>query len=142
MTPPEADDESSERSGPGRREARERAVELIFEADAKTCTPNELLDDLPAAPVDYTAEVVAGVGDHWVAINGVIDTYADGWTINRMPAVDRALLRLAVYELLHRDDVPTAVVLDEAVELAKEYSTENSARFVNGLLAAVAAAHR
>jgi len=141
MTASLADDQP-ERSGPGRREARERAVELIFEADAKNCTPNEILDDLPAPPLEYTAEVVAGVGDHWVAINDLIDSWADGWTVQRMPAVDRALLRLAVYELLHRPDVPTAVVLDEAVELAKDYSTENSARFVNGVLASVAAAHR
>lgn len=126
------------RSGPGRREARERAIELIFEADAKAVDVGRLLSELPAAPVAYAAEVVTGVGEQWDTLDALIDDHAEGWSVARMPAVDRAVLRLATYELAFRPDVPRAVILDEAVELAKEYSTENSGRFVNGVLAAIA----
>jgi len=86
----------------------------------------------------YAREIVDGVTDHKDEIDELIATYAQGWTIERMPNVDRAVLRVASWELLHNLDVPTAVAIDEAVELAKEYSTDDSARFVNGVLGKIA----
>ena len=84
---------------------------------------------------DYTIELVEGVAAHRRGIDEILTEYAEGWTIARMPEVDRAVLRLGVYELLWRADVPDAVVIDEAVELAKSLSTDESPRFVNGILA-------
>lgn len=91
--------------------------------------------DPPVA--EYTAELVAGVAAHRDRIDQLISTHAQGWDLTRMPAVDRALLRVSVFELLWRDDVPDAVVIDEAVELAKQLSTDESPAYVNGLLAAL-----
>jgi len=121
-----------------RREARERALMLLYEAEAKTLTPSALLDDLPVVPDDYTCAVVRGVEAKRSEVDELISRYAIGWALDRMPAVDRAVLRVATYELLERPDVPTAVILSEAVELAGEYSTDESGRFVNGVLASVA----
>jgi N utilization substance protein B len=84
---------------------------------------------------DYTIELVEGVQSHRASIDEILARYAEGWTVARMPGVDRAVLRLGLYELLWRDDVPDAVVIDEAVELAKTLSTDESPRFVNGVLA-------
>jgi N utilization substance protein B len=124
--------------GGSRREARERALALLYEADAKESSPADVLAALPVAPDPYATEVVAGVGEHQPDIDLIISTYAKDWTIERMPVIDRTLLRMAIFELLHRPDVPTGVVISEAVELAKEYSTDDSSRFVNGLLGRVA----
>lgn len=121
-----------------RREARERALSLLYEAEVKQIPPAELLEDLPVAPDPFASELVAGVGDRIEEIDALIAKHAIGWALERMPAVDRAVLRLATFELLARDDVPTAVVLSEAVELAGGYSTDDSGRFVNGVLASVA----
>lgn len=125
-----------------RREARERAFMLLYEAEAKALTPSALLADLPVAPDDYTCAVVRGVEANSSEVDSLITRHAIGWALDRMPAVDRAVLRVATFELLGRPDVPTAVVLSEAVELAGEYSTDESGRFVNGVLASVAAAVR
>jgi N utilization substance protein B len=122
----------------GRREARERALGLLYEADAKGDDPRDVLAARPARPDEYAAVLVAGVAEHVDAIDDYLRRYARDWTVERMPVIDRMLLRMAVFELLHRDDVPTGVVISEAVELAKAYSTDDSSRFVNGLLAAVA----
>lgn len=86
----------------------------------------------------YAREIVDGVTDHRDEIDELIASYAQGWTLDRMPNVDRALLRMSSWEILHNEDIPTAVAIDEAVELAKEYSTEDSARFVNGVLGRIA----
>lgn len=86
----------------------------------------------------YAREIVDGVDDHRDEIDELIASYAQGWTIDRMPNVDRAVLRLASWELLHNPEVPQAVAIDEAVELAKEYSTDDSSRFVNGVLGKIA----
>ncbi|MHB1533834.1 MAG: transcription antitermination factor NusB [Acidimicrobiales bacterium] len=122
-----------------RREARERALALLYEADAKTTTPSEVLADLPVVPDSFAVELVRGVEAGEVDIDGFISRYAIDWTLDRMPVVDRTLLRMAVFELRSRPDVPTGVVISEAVELAKLYSTEESGRFVNGMLASIAA---
>jgi N utilization substance protein B len=122
-----------------RREARERALSLLYEAETKDVSPAELLAELPVTPDAFTTALVAGVGERGTEIDPLISRHAIGWALDRMPAVDRAILRLASYELLDRPDVPTAVILSEAVELAGSYSTDESGRFVNGVLSAVAA---
>jgi putative hydrolase of the HAD superfamily len=135
-----------------KREARERALELLYEAEAKTSHPAEVIAGLPVEPAAYAATLTEGVGDHLDLLDHVIGARARGWTVKRMPAVDRALLRLATFELAFRAELPTPVVIDEAVELARTFSTDASPSFVNGVLSAVvkdvrgggpwAAAHR
>lgn len=121
-----------------RREARERALGLLYEAEAKDEPPAVVVAGLPVEPDPYAARLVRGVQENAIEIDALLSRYARGWKLERMPAVDRALLRLAVYELLAEPDVPTAAVVSEAVELASQYSTDESGRFVNGLLARIA----
>ena len=121
-----------------RRDARERALGLLYEAEAKGCTGTEVLDALPVVPDDFAAGLVRAVDEHREQIDGLLSEFSKGWTLSRMPALDRAALRMGTAELLTRPDVPTAVVLNETVELAKRFSTDDSSRFVNGLLAKVA----
>jgi N utilization substance protein B len=124
-----------------RSKARKRAVDVLYESDVRRVDPVSTLRtriELADPPVsDFTVELVEGTGEHRARIDEILAAYAQGWTIDRMPGVDRAVLRLGVYELLWRDDVPDAVVIDEAVELAKSLSTDESPRFVNGVLARV-----
>ena len=121
-----------------RRESRERALALLYEAEQKSLAPlASVLDDLPIAPEPYAGELVVGVSDHLAELDDVIGRYSVGWTVARMPAVDRMLLRLATFELAHTD-VPVGAAISEAVELAKRYSTDESHTFVNGLLSRVA----
>ncbi|MGO9335497.1 MAG: transcription antitermination factor NusB [Acidimicrobiales bacterium] len=121
-----------------RRRARERALELLYEAETKDLSPTQLLAELPVAPEQYASQLVSGVERRAGEVDGLLGRHAMGWTVERMPMVDRCVLRIAAYELLDELDVPVAVVLDEAVELAKTYSTEDSGRYVNGVLSAVA----
>ncbi len=121
-----------------RRQARERALSLLYEAETRAVTPAQVLAGLPVEPLRFAAEVVEGVGAHQAELDGWITRFARDWTIDRMPALDRALLRMGIFELLHRPDVPTGAVISEAVELAQLYSTEESSRFVNGMLARIA----
>lgn len=123
----------------GRRSARERALGLLYEAEAKELDPTDVLADVPVPPDAFVVTVVRGVGAHRERIDALIAAHAIDWAVERMPVIDRTLLRMATFELLELDDVPTAVVISEAVELAKQYSTDESGRFVNGVLAAVAA---
>lgn len=125
-------------AGVGRREARERAVQLCYEAEQRDLGLTEVLAEQIVDPEPYTDALVSGVGRHQAQIDGVLSRFAKGWTVDRMPALDRAILRVGVYELGHEPEVPTAVVLNEAVELANSYSTDDSGRFVNGVLAAAA----
>jgi N utilization substance protein B len=122
-----------------RREARERALALLYEAEAKGLPPAEVLAGLPLPPDPFTVALVEGVGAHRAELDDLLRRYARDWKLERMPAIDRAVLRMGAYELCHRPDVPTAAVLSEAVELAARYSTADSGRFVNGMLAAIAA---
>lgn len=127
--------------GPGvgsRREARERALGLLYEAEIKGIDPRVLIADLPVKPDPFAAELVTGAAEHGDQLDELIRRFARHWDLERMPALDRAVLRIAIFELAHRPDVPTAVVINEAVELASRFSTEASGRFVNGLLAAIA----
>ena len=122
-----------------RTKARKRALDVLFEADQRGLDPADVLADRvrradpPVA--EYTVEIVEGVLAHRERIDELLATYAHGWTVERMPGVDRALLRLAAWELLYNDQVPDAVAIDEAVELAHSLSTDESPAFVNGLLA-------
>ena len=121
-----------------RTKARKRAVDVLFEADQRRRDALTVLADRVAQsdpPVnDYTVTLVEGVVAQRPRLDELISTYSQGWTIERMPAVDRALLRLGAWEILFNDDVPDAVAVSEAVELAKSLSTDDSPAFVNGLL--------
>jgi N utilization substance protein B len=121
-----------------RREARERALGLLYEAETKGCTGTELLAGLPVPADEFAAGLVTAVDEHRDRIDGLISEHSKGWTLARMPAIDRAALRMGTAELITRSDVPTPVVLNETVELASRFSTDDSGRFVNGLLAKIA----
>lgn len=124
--------------GLGRREAHERAVQLVYEAEQRDLRAEPLIDEQFVVPDAYTAVLVRGTERHRARIDGLITKFATGWPLSRMPALDRAVLRIAVYELGHEPEVPTAVILNEAVEFANSYSTDDSGRFINGVLASVA----
>ncbi|NNM44728.1 transcription antitermination factor NusB [Knoellia koreensis] len=123
-----------------RSKARKRAVDLLFEAEQRGVNARDLLAERLAKPVteaplnQYTADLVEGVVAHWTDINELLTTYSQGWSLERMPSVDRAILRLGAFEVLYADDVPEGVAVAEAVELAKTLSTDESPKFVNGLL--------
>jgi transcription antitermination protein NusB len=121
-----------------RREARERALSLCYELDVRRSTLDELLAGLPAPPDPYATELARGVEEHKAEIDALLSKFADRWPLERMPVIDRNLLRMATFELGHRPEVPVAVAISEAVELAKRYSTDDSGRFVNGVLGRVA----
>ncbi|CCH78974.1 N utilization substance protein B homolog [Nostocoides japonicum T1-X7] len=127
-----------------RTKARKRALDLLFEAEQRGLNVGDLLRERLAAPVteaplpQYTADLVEGVVGHWADIDELLATYSQGWSLERMPAVDRAILRLGAYEVLYAEDVPEPVAISEAVGLATELSTDDSPKFVNGLLARLA----
>jgi len=133
--------ESTERQGP-RHEARERALSLLYESEIKGSPLEEVLEALPVPPDPYAERLARGVVRHLARIDELLGASAEGWEIARMPAVDRSVLRLAVYELLEEPSVPVAVTIDEAVRLVSDYSTDDSGRFVNGVLSTVAARAR
>jgi N utilization substance protein B len=129
---------SEQTSRTARGKARKRALDVLYEADLRGVDPVTTVADRlaqadPPVPA-YTVELVEGVSARRVRIDELIATYSEGWTLDRMPPVDRNLLRVAIYELLWCDSVPDAVAINEAVELAKDLSTDESPRFVNGLL--------
>lgn len=120
-----------------RTDSRERALILLYEAESKGVAPREVLAQQISPADEMTTVLVRGVEEHQARLDEVIAAHAKGWTLQRMPALDRIVLRIAAFELLGRPEVPIAVVLDEAVELAKRFSTDDSGRFVNGVLAAL-----
>ena len=127
-----------------RTKARKRALDILFEAEQRGVNAADLLRERLATPVteaplsEFTADLVMGVVEHWAQVDELIATYSQGWTLERMPAVDRAILRLGAYEVLFSTDVPEPVAISEWVGLATELSTDDSPRFVNGLLARLA----
>lgn len=124
-----------------RHAARKRALDILYEADLTerpiaSVLVKHLADDNP--PPEFAVAIVRGVHRHHDELDELIQANSRDWKLSRMPVVDRNLLRIGLFEILHAPDVPTAVAIDEAVELAKELSTDDSGRFVNGLLARVA----
>ena len=127
---------------PARSKARKRALDILFEAEQRDSPVLDLLAErmtLGSPPVPgYAADLVRGVATRAARIDELISQYAQGWTLDRMPAVDRNVLRIGLYELLWADDVPDGVAISEAVLLARDLSTDGSPAFVNGLLARIA----
>jgi len=127
-----------------RTKARKRALDILFECELRGIPVVETLAQRIAAaepPVgEYTVELVEGVSGHRDEIDDMLTRYAEGWTLARMPAVDRNILRIAAFEVLFNDEVPDEVAVSEAVGLARDLSTDESPTFVNGLLAALARA--
>jgi len=121
-----------------RREARERALGLCYELEVRDLGVDALIEQQPAPPDEYAVQLVRGVEAHSADVDELLRKFSEHWALERMPAVDRAVLRLGAYELGWEPDVPSAVVISEAVELAKQYSTKDSGRFVNGLLSRIA----
>jgi N utilization substance protein B len=129
-----------------RTKARKRALDVLFAADVRGETQEQSLEaeSLRAAARPerasswpYAREIVQGVIDHAQEIDGLISDHSTSWPLERMPAVDRGILRIAIWEARYNGDVPTGVAIDEAVELAKELSTDDSPKFVNGILTAI-----
>jgi len=121
-----------------RTKARKRALDILFESEVRGLGPDGTLEERVAAaepPVnDYTMRLVRGVAEHQSRIDGLLSTYSQGWSLERMPAVDRNTLRLGVFEVLYVDDVPDAVAVSEAMNLVRDLSTDESPAFVNGVL--------
>ncbi len=130
---------------PARRKARKRALDVLYEADLRDLSPRgvlltylERIEKPRPDHLDYTIGLVEGVAEHLDRIDELIASYAEGWTIDRMPVVDRNLARIAVYELLYVPEIDDPVAITEAVELAKQMSTDDSPRFLNGILGRIA----
>lgn len=122
-----------------RSNARERALHVLYEAEAKGISTSAVLEAQVLRVDEMTIEIVNGVESRNAAIDEMIAEHATGWTLARMPSIDRNVLRIGSFELLGRPEVPVAVIINEAVEMAKTFSTDESGRFVNGVLSAVAA---
>jgi transcription antitermination protein NusB len=126
-----------------RNKARKRAFQIIFEADQRDSTPTAVMrdwirhagtDERQPPVSEYTMQLIEGYSENAERIDELISTYSVGWTLDRMPVVDRCILRLAAYELIWSEEVPEAVVIDEALDIAREFSTDESPPFINGLL--------
>ena len=124
-----------------RREARRIAIDILYQADVTASDPAEVLRswaETGRAVTSFTAELVAGVEEHLPEIDLLLEEHARGWTVPRMAALDRTIMRVGVFELLHRRDVPPSVAISEAVDAASELSAEEASRFVNGVLGGIA----
>jgi N utilization substance protein B len=129
-----------------RSKARKQALDLLYETDIRgtnlveTLVERDVPDDGPdARPIrEYTRELINGVSDHRRKIDELITTYAQGWDMDRLPAVDRNILRLGIYEILWSTTVPTSVAIDEALDLAKELSSDDSSKYIHGVLGRIA----
>lgn len=124
-----------------RTKARKRALDILYEADVLGRAALEVLEAAPEPPPQFARELVEGVEAHRQELDALITEYADRWALERMPFVDRNLIRIGIFELLHRPDIPAGAAINESVELAKLLSTPDSARFVNGILGRVAREH-
>jgi N utilization substance protein B len=124
-----------------RSKARKRALDILFECEVRGTSPGDTLDDRIVAaepPVnEYTVTLIRGFVEHQARIDELISTYAQGWTLERMPAVDRNVLRLGVLEILFVDETPDAVAVSEAMNLVRDLSTDDSPAFVNGILGTI-----
>ena len=124
-----------------RSKARRRALDILFEAEQRNISPIEALqgrrEKTDTIINEYSVEIIEGVMAHGIQIDEFLSTYSQGWTLDRMPAVDRMILRVGSWELLYNADVPDTVAVSEALHLVQELSTDDSPAFVNGLLGAV-----
>jgi transcription antitermination protein NusB len=124
-----------------RTKARKRALDVLFESELRGLPLDGTLAERQEAnepPVnDYTVTLVQGVTEHRERIDSLLTSYSEGWTLERMPAVDRNVLRIGVYEVLYVDDVPDAVAVSEAINLVRDLSTDESPSFVNGVLGTI-----
>jgi N utilization substance protein B len=134
-----------------RVKARKRALDAVFAADIRKISPLLLLDDVASLTADrqnqeeifsYARAIVQGIVDHHDEIDDLLETYSQGWSLDRMPNLDRAILRVAVWEILFNPEVPDGVAVNEAVELAKELSTDDSGSFINGLLSRISSTNK
>lgn len=125
-----------------RREDRETGLAYLYEADMTGDSMAQVLERHRAEEGEYGTVIATGVHEHVAAIDALIDGVAEDWTVSRMPGIDRSILRMGVWELLHSPDVPGTAVVAEAVGLANEYSTEKSAPFINGILVTLASTER
>lgn len=121
-----------------RRLERERVLGLLYEAQMKNATIGDVLAELPVVPESFVVDTVQGVSSDPQALDALIEKHSTHWKLDRMATIDRTILRIGVWELQARPHLSVAVVISEAVELAKRFSTEESGRFVNGILASVA----
>lgn len=122
-----------------RRVAREKVVQALYQMDMTGVSADEAIssvlgDNVSQIPVDFIQDLVRGTENHQADIDRVISSFLQGWTLGRLSYVDRSILRMAVYELMYRSDIPEKVTLNEAIELSKSFSTEESSRFINGVL--------
>ena len=120
-----------------RRKARKRALDFLYEADIRGASALDLLRDRPAEELsqgDYVHELLVGVSEHLAKIDELITTYAQGWDMDRMPAIDRNILRIALFEILWLENLADDIAVSEAVEIATELSTDDSAKYINGVL--------
>lgn len=123
-----------------RRKARKRALDILFEADMRAASPLALLEERSIDEIseaEYARVLVSGVTTHQAKIDELIHTYAEGWDMDRMPVIDRNLLRIALYEILWNGDLDDQIAVSEAVEIAQELSTKDSAAYINGILGRV-----
>ncbi|MBU3645482.1 MAG: transcription antitermination factor NusB [Candidatus Nanopelagicaceae bacterium] len=124
-----------------RSKARKAALDLLYEGDIRKTSPISILNqrsgDLEFVIRDFTKELVQGVDENRRKIDELITTYSQGWDMDRMPVIDRNILRLAIYEILWSKDVPPAVAIDEAIELAQTLSTDDSSKYINGVLSKI-----
>ena len=134
--------ENSDTNFGSRREAREIALGILYAADNHDQNLVDCLNNQPLPPEEFVADLITGIAENSERIDTIIDDFAEGWSTNRMPAIDRALLRMAVYEVIYRPDIPIEAILSEAVTLASEYSTEQSSKFINGVVANIAKEER
>ena len=120
-----------------RRKARKRALDFLYEADIRSARAIDLLEsrgEVELSERDYVLELLLGVETNALKIDELITTYAQGWDMDRMPAIDRNILRISLFEILFKNDLDDQVAASEAVEIATELSTEDSAKYINGVL--------
>ena len=131
-----------------RRKARHQALHILYQREITGESVGSILDERTyvaqevGEPTDFTRELIQGVESHQASIDETIESISENWVLSRMPLVDRSILRIAVYEMLHVEDVPDSVSINEAVEIAKVYGGEDSSKFVNGILGKLAEEHR
>lgn len=126
---------------PRRHEARRQAIDILYQADVLGELALDVLEEWEAAGkkvAPFARQLIEGVSDHLEEIDEILGAHAEDWSVHRMPSVDRTILRVGCYELRFRDDIPAGASIDEAVEAAKQLSTEDSGRFVNGVLGQIA----